>query len=104
MPADNTHSSTSITFANEIIELANKRIMAGEPVEDVALGIRQATGNFSAYAFVRLDDPDKDPNTIVDEFVQLFQYYLDVHSKPDEPSSAASNLQALVEQAKKELK
>ena len=99
MPADQ-QESPGVQLANRIIDLANKETEAGATVEDIAVGLRHAAANFSAYAFFRSEVVPKDPNDTVENFIHFFEYYLNIH-KPAEVASVG--FQRLIDQAKNEL-
>ena len=90
----------AIQIANQIINIANNRLEEGLTADDIASGLRHAAANFSAFSYFKSDKKDLDPNTIVDEFVNVFTHYLDRHNPKDPP---ASGLQELIEQAKNEI-
>lgn len=92
-------SLTSVTLANQIIEIANNQVGSGMTVEDVASGLRHAAANFSAYAFFFEPSEQKDPNATVEDFVRFFEYYLQRH-KPQ--ASVAEGLTSTIAQAKKD--
>jgi len=100
MTSDDTQPPPHVSIANQIIDLANAGLEGGHAAEDIAEGMRHAAANFSAYAFFRSEALPKDPNVPVDNFVQFFEYYLDVH-KPK--STAAEGLNQTIAQAIKEL-
>jgi len=87
MTANDKPPTLSMTLANEIINLANSNLEKGLPVEDIADGLRHAAANFSAYAFFRSERMPKDPNQTVENFVSMFEYYLEAH-KPVEDAGA----------------
>lgn len=96
MPQD----SIGVQIANQIIDLANTRLEAGDTADDIASGLRHAAANFSAYAFFRSEKLPKDPNDTVENFISFFEHYLDVH-KPE--AAPGQGLAQLIEQAKGEL-
>ena len=90
----------SMTFANEIINLANAGMKEGLSAGDVAQGIRHAAANFSAYAFFLTAQNQKDPNDVVEDFVKFFEYYLSAHAPKQEPGLGLADT---IAQAKDEL-
>lgn len=92
--------SPDVQIANQIIDLANTRLQAGDDVEAIASGLRHAAANFSAYAFFRSQQQPKDPNVTVDAFVSFFEHYLGVHKPAAAPGQGLTHL---IEQAKNEL-
>ncbi len=83
MTTDEKPQTLAMSIANDIINLANANLEKNLPVEDVAEGLRHAAANFSAYAFFRTERLPKDPNDMVENFVSMFEYYLEAH-KPNE--------------------
>jgi len=106
MADDDTNGSSetlSIQIANQIINIANTRREDGLPADEIASGLRHAAANFSAFAYYQSENKDHDPNAIVDEFVNVFSHYLDLH-KPKEPQANSNlGLHNLVEQVKNEI-
>ncbi len=100
MTSDEPQESIGVQIANQIIDLANRRLESGDSDQDIAAGLRHAAANFSAFAFFRSTQLPKDPNTMVEDFITLFEHYLGVH-KPQE--AADQGLQDLIRQAKDEL-
>ncbi len=100
MTPQEPQESISVQIANQIIDLANSRLENGDSDQDIASGLRHAAANFSAFAFFRSSQLPKDPNTMVEEFISLFEHYLGVH-KPQE--AADQGLKHLIQQAKNEL-
>lgn len=89
----------SVQIANQIINVANARMHDGIAADDIALGLRHAAANFSAYAFASHPNAG-DPNVLVEEFVRFLEYYLSRH-KSHEPADK-TGLQQLIEQVKSE--
>jgi hypothetical protein len=96
----NNQPTPSMNFANEIINIANASMQEGKSVEELAQGIRHAAANFSAFAFFRTAQTQKDPNDVVEDFVKLFEYYLSTHAPKEEPGL---RLAETIAQAKCEL-
>ncbi len=94
-PGDNQDETLSVQIANQIINVANARLNDGVDPEDVAVGLRHAAANFSA--FVSQRHPDADPALLAGEFAQLLEFYLDRHKPGDNPAGGLKNL---IEQAK----
>ena len=90
----------SIQLANQIINIANKNLDEGLPVEAIAAGIRHAAANFSAFAHHRSDGNEEQLGKIVEDFLQMFEYYLERHAP--EPKSGGG-LNDLIERAKNEM-
>ncbi len=109
----------SMQIANQIINIANARIQEGAPGDEVALGLRHAAANFSAFAehhrqvSGRQDggDGDNDLGRIAEEFANFLEYYRDRHSANSQPQDGqdggpndepAAGLIQLVKQVKDE--
>ncbi len=112
-PEDDTFS---MQIANQIINIANARTQEGAPADEVALGLRHAAANFSAFAEHhrqdggRQDGGDDNNNLgrIVEEFANFLEYYLSRHGANSQPEGApdggqATGLAQLVKQVKDEL-
>jgi hypothetical protein len=100
MTTDNSQETLGVQVANQIINIANKRLEEGLPADDIAAGLRHAAANFSAFSFFRSENKDLDPNAMVDEFVTFLTHYLERHQPVEQP---AQGLHQLVEQAKNEI-
>ncbi len=96
-PGDHQDETLSVQIANQIINVANARLKDGVSPEDVAVGLRHAAANFSA--FVSQRHADADPALLAGEFAQLLEFYLDRHKPEDNP---AGGLKTLIEQVKRE--
>jgi hypothetical protein len=97
----------SMQIANQIINIANARMQEGKPGDEVALGLRHAAANFSAYVEHRRQDGG-DPGRIVEEFAGFLEYYLGRHGANSQPEGGhggepAAGLAQLVKQVKDEL-
>lgn len=94
--AEDVHT-LSVQVANQLINIANKRLEDGLPPDAIAAGLRHAAANFSA--FVAANGPGETPSAEVfaDEFRQMFEYYLERH-RPQE--SVGHGLGALIDEAK----
>ncbi|NQU57055.1 MAG: DUF3144 domain-containing protein [Rhodospirillales bacterium] len=100
MTSEDTPETEQVSLSNHIINLANSAIEDGHAVEDIAESIRHAAANFSAYAFFRSEQSPKDPNHTVENFISLFEYYLDAHRPED---TSGQGLMQTIAQAKSEL-
>jgi hypothetical protein len=98
---DDKPSQASVQIANQIINLANELLEQGVSSAEIASGIRHAAANFTAFDFFQNNEPTKDPNVPVEEFISQFEYYLSAH-KPKEPQDRG--IMQIIEQAKNELK
>ncbi len=99
-PEDDTFS---MQIANQIINLANARLQEGAPGDEVALGLRHAAANFSAFAEHHRQDGG-DIGRIAGEFANFLEYYLERHGANGQPKEApAAGLQQLIKQVKDEL-
>ena len=94
------NGAPGIALANELINQANAAIEAGATPQEVAAGMRHAAANFSAFAFFHMDPP-RDPNPIAEEFISLFEHYLNRHKPAD--IQPAPGLAGVIAQAKKDL-
>jgi hypothetical protein len=88
----------SVQIANQFINVANARMHDGISADDIALGMRHAAANFSAFAFTSHPNAG-DPNVLVEEFVRFLEYYLSRHKGHEPP---ATGLQQLVARVKSE--
>ena len=100
MTSEDKQPTPSMTFANEIINLANAGMKEGHSVDDLAQGIRHAAANFSAYVFFLTAQNSKDPNDLVEDFVKFYEYYLSAHAPKQEPGLGLADT---IAQAKDEL-
>jgi hypothetical protein len=102
MPSEPTDDTPSIQIANQIINVANSRMQDGLSADVVAQGLRHAAANFSA--FVEHRKKDGNPESVMEEFVQLLEYYLSRHGPPEEQGQPpATGLNLLIKQVKDEL-
>ncbi len=97
----------SMQIANQIINIANARMQEGAPGDEVALGLRHAAANFSAFAEIRRQN-NGDPDRITEEFANFLEYYLGRHGTHSQPEDGhdggpAAGLAQLVKQVKDEL-
>ena len=91
----------SIQLANQIINVANNHLEEGMRVDAIAAGLRHAAANFSAFAHHRNGGNEEQLGPIVEDFLQMFEYYLDRHAP--QQSRTSGGLTDLIEQAKKEV-
>ena len=96
-PKDDT---LSLQIANQIVNVANARVQDGMHPDEVAVGLRHAAANFSAFAEQHRQKPDADPGRLVEEFAQLLEYYLGRHKQQAKP---VTGLEQLIDRAKSEL-
>ncbi len=104
-PDDDT---LSIQIANQIINVANSRMQDGVEASEIALGLRHAAANFSAFAENHRAPPgpdaDIDPGAIVEEFARFLEYYLGRHGNGGGTEEGpAVGLEQLIKQVKNEL-
>ena len=99
MNTERPPESRSVEIANQIIDFANQALAGGDSAESIASGLRHAAANFSAFTFFGTESPPKDPNAIVEEYINFFEHYLNVHK---EPNRGSHGLEQLVEQVKKD--
>ncbi len=100
MSEEEDRHTLSIQLANQIINMANNRLQEGVNPIDIAAGLRHAAANFSAFAVANSDKPDDvDPAFFAEEFMQIFDYYLEKHKAPVQ---VQSGLEALIKQVKDE--
>ena len=89
----------SVQIANQFINVANARLSDGVDPLQVALGLRHAAANFSAFV-TDLGEDEGEFNEIVEGFAQMLEYYI----KRQRPGNAGgTGLNQLIEQAKNEL-
>jgi hypothetical protein len=95
-------ATLSVQLANQIINVANKRLEEGMPPYLIASGLRHAAANFSAFVFHQSGGGgDEELSSIVSDFLHGFEYYLERHA-PQQPEPAAG-LSDLIERAKREI-
>lgn len=95
-------ATLSVQLANQIINVANKRLEEGMPPFLIAAGLRHAAANFSAFVFHQSGGGgDEELSAIVGDFLQGFEYYLERHA-PELPGPGAG-LSDLIERAKREI-
>ena len=93
----------SVQLANQIINIANKNLEDGMPVEAIATGIRHAAANFSAFGHHASGSDDEQIGTIVEDFLQMFEYYLERHASTKTKSKTENSLKALIDHVKNEV-
>lgn len=96
-PSDPNDETLSVQIANQFINVANSRLQDGVHPDEVAIGLRHAAANFSA--FVSQRHPEADPALLAEEFARLLEYYLGRHRSDDKP---AAGLEQLIEKVKNE--
>ncbi len=100
---DEDLKTLSIQLANQVINIANNYLEDGMRVDAIAAGLRHAAANFSAFAHHRSGENDEQLGPIVEDFLQMFEYYLQRHA-PDAPQpQPGGGLGDLIEQAKNEV-
>ena len=99
--ADDTDSHTlAIQIANQIINIANKRLSEGMRPDDIAAGLRHAAGNFTAFSVANSADAgDVNPVDFAEEFLSIYGYYLERHSAGQQKTTG---LEALIRQVQDE--
>ena len=85
-------------FANAMVNMANEAMQNNVPALELANGMRHAAANFSAFAFFQPENKNDDPNFVMEEFQNFFEYYLDRHK----PAAPAPGLQDIIAKAKSE--
>lgn len=90
----------SIQIANELINMANKGMEDGMRPDIIALGMRHAAANFSAFVAHHVDPEAIDDGRIAEDFSQALQYYARVHAGQED--SPRTSLHNLVDQVKNE--
>ena len=91
----------SIQLANQIINIANSHLEEGMRVDAIAAGLRHAAANFSAFAHHHDGGNEDQLGPIVEDFLQMFEYYLERHTPQQQ--KPGGGLSDLIEQAKKEV-
>ena len=103
-PDPNQDAQTlSIQLANQIINIANKNLEDGLSVEAIAAGVRHAAANFSAFAHHRTGGSEEQLGAIVEDFIQMFEYYLERHAPSERGPEPGGSLTDLIESAKNEV-
>lgn len=106
MPSDTPDDTPSVQIANQIINVANTRLQDGLTADVVALGLRHAAANFSAFAEFHRRDEGAEPDLamIVEEFTRFLEYYMSRHGGDGTPDGGPrGGLEQLIEQVKSEL-
>lgn len=88
-----------VHIANEIIELANAKLESGLHPMVIADGLRHAAANFSAFAYAHATNEPMNGEEIVQDFVQMLQYYDSRHREAQTP---ITGLEQLVKQVESE--
>ena len=91
----------SIQLANQVINAANSHLEDGMRIDAIAAGLRHAAANFSAFAHHNSGGDEEQLAPIVEDFLQMFEYYLERHA-PKQPRPR-NGLSDLIEQAKREV-
>ncbi|MGJ3258917.1 MAG: DUF3144 domain-containing protein [Rhodospirillales bacterium] len=100
MSEEEDRHTLSIQLANQIINTANNRLQEGMEPADVAAGMRHAAANFTAFAIANSEAPDQvDPQYFAEEFLQIYNYYLEKHTAPQQ---VQTGLEALIKQVRDE--
>ncbi len=100
MAQEEDRHTLSIQIANQIINIANSRLEEGLDPLDIAAGLRHAASNFTAFTVAHAEKPeDVDATFFADEFLQIYQFYLEKHLAGRRP---ANGLDALINQVKDE--
>lgn len=100
--SDEDLRTLSIQLANQIINVANNHLEDGMRPDAIAAGLRHAAANFSAFAHRRSGGNDDQLHAIVEDFLQMFEYYLERHAPPP-AEQPGGGLNSLIEQAKREI-
>ena len=88
----------STAIANELVEFANNKLDTGVNPMVVALALRHAAANFTAFAFRTTEDP-LDTDGIMEDFMRFLQFYDSHHRGRARPMTG---LEMLVKQVEKE--
>lgn len=95
-------SQLSMELANEVINLANSRLEGRMSPLLIAMGLRHAAANFSAFVYHQSGGGgDEALSEIVGDFLRAFEYYLDRHDP--NPAGPEGGLNDLIEQAKRQI-
>ncbi len=92
-------TEVGVHIANEIIVLANDKLEAGLHPIVIADALRHAAANFTAFAFAHGTDEELNHEAVIQEFIQMLDYYDSRHREGRKP---LSGLEQLVEQVKNE--
>ncbi len=88
----------SLGIANELVEFANNKLDAGVHPTVIALALRHAAANFTAFAFRAADDP-LETERIIEDFLQFLHFY---DSRHRGEAGSMTGLERLVKQVEKE--
>ena len=102
MPPTDDDNTLSVQIANQFINVANARLEDGVDPLQVALGLRHAAANFSAFV-TDLGEDEGEFNEIVEGFAQMLEYYIKRKRPGDAGGTGSTGLNQLIEQAKNEL-
>ena len=86
-------------LANELIEFANNKMAAGILPIVIASAFRHASANFTVFAYADGTDDPLVTESIMEEFLQMLEFYENHHRGEARPMTA---LERLVEQVKRE--
>ncbi len=89
MAEDSDAETLSIQIANQLINIANNRMQEGIEPPAIAAAMRHAAANFTAFVEVNMNPGGTaDPSPYIEEFVNMFGYYLERH-QPQQPAGGA---------------
>ncbi len=98
---ENTDAQTlGVQFANQFINMANKRLEEGMRPDVIATGMRHAAANFSAFVASHTAPETLEDGTLTNEFAHMLDYYAERHSR--EAAKPQPGLMNLVQQVKDE--
>jgi len=115
MAEDSDDATLSVQIANQFINIANNRMQEGINPAAIAAALRHAAANYTAFVEATLGPDnanatggevgpgaadDIDPTPYLEEFVNMFQYYLERH-QPAAPAPGAG-LQGIIRQVEEE--
>ena len=92
-------NEASLRMANEFVEIANDKLATGIHPMDIASAIRHSAANFTAFAYAHGTDDPLVTESIMEEFLQMLEFY-ENHHRGEARSMTA--LERLVEQVKNE--
>ena len=102
MPITDVDDTPSMQIANQFINVANARLEDGVDPHQVALGLRHAAANFSAFV-TALSEDQSEFNEIVEGFARMLEYYIKRQRSAAAGGTGSTGLNQLIEQAKNEL-
>ena len=97
---DHDADTLSVQIANQIINVANKRMEEGMRPDVIAAGLRHAAANFSAFVACHTEPEMITDGHLTEEFHHMLDYYGQVHGGQ---GPQATGLHNLVNQVKDEL-